>query len=383
MKDLREYFHLRPEVIYLNHGSFGACPKPVFEKYQQWQAELERQPVEFLGRRFPDLMLEARQALATFLNVHHDDLVFVPNATTGINIVARSLRLGQGDEVLTTNLEYGAADRTWEFVCRKRNARLVRSKISLPIESPEEVIDAVWRRVTENTRVLFLSHITAVTALTLPVAELIHLAKDAGVTTVIDGAHAPGQLDLDLDALGADFYTGNCHKWLMAPKGAAFLYARPEVQSLVEPLIVSWGDVSRGESRFVQENEWQGTRDIAAYLSVPAAIQFRRDHDWPTVQDRCYRLAAHARGMLADVTGLAPLCPDNNRWFRQMVAHPLPRCDSQELKRRLYDEHKIEIPINVQNNVSYIRVSVQGYNTAPDVDALSRAISNLLPECRR
>ncbi|MBN1661062.1 MAG: aminotransferase class V-fold PLP-dependent enzyme, partial [Anaerolineae bacterium] len=238
---IRDLFLLQPDVVFLNHGSFGACPRSVFEVYQRWQLELERQPVEFLGRRAPELMRAARQALGSYLGAEADDLVYVPNATTGLNAVARALPLLPGDEVLATDHEYGALDRTWRFVCARRGARYVNQPVPLPVESAEQVVEAIWGGVTERTRVLFLSHITSPTALILPVEALVRRARSAGILTVIDGAHVPGQTPLDLEALGADFYSGNCHKWLCSPKGAGFLYARREVQNLLEPLVVSWG----------------------------------------------------------------------------------------------------------------------------------------------
>jgi len=227
---LRDLFLLRPDVVFLNHGSFGACPQPVFETYQRWQRELERQPVEFLGRRFASLMRTAREALASYVHTAPEDLVYVPNATTGLNVVARSLPLQPGDEVLATDHEYGALNRTWRFVCAKRNATYVNYPLPLPIRSAEQVVETIWAGVTPRTRVLFISQYTSPTALILPVAELVRRARQAGILTVVDGAHMPGQIPLDLTALGADFYAGNLHKWLCAPKGAGFLNARREVQ---------------------------------------------------------------------------------------------------------------------------------------------------------
>lgn len=387
--ELRELFLLRPDVVFLNHGSFGACPRPVFEAYQQWQLELERQPVEFLGRRFGGLLREAREALAAVVGARADDLVYVPNATTGLNAVARSLRLAPGDEVLTTNHEYGALDRTWRFVCARRGATYVNRPLPLPISSADEVIEQLWAGVTERTRVLFLSHITSPTALILPVQELVRRARAVGIITIVDGAHVPGQIPLDLEALGADFYAGNCHKWLNSPKGSAFLYARKEVQPLVEPLVVSWGWQpesstllsldSNGSSPFVLQHEWQGTRDIAAYLSVPAAIEFEAVHDWPRVRQECHELARYARQALGELTGLEQICPDSPEWYAQMATIPLPSCDAEELKRRLYDEYRVEVPIIEWNSRQFIRVSVQGYNTREDVEALVEALAALLP----
>ena len=378
---MRNLFLLRPGVVYLNHGSFGACPRPVFERYQAWQRELETEPVEFLGRRFTELMGDARAALAAFVGAGPDDLVFVPNATTGLNAVARSLPLRPGDEVLATDHEYGALDRTWTFVCEKRGARYVRRPLPLPIRSAEEIVDAVWAGVTGRTRVLFLSHVASTTAIILPVKELIRRARERGVLTVIDGAHAPGQIALDLPTLGADFYAGNCHKWMNAPKGSAFLYARREDQARLEPLVVSWGwrGERPGPSRFVDEHEWQGTRDVAAYLAVPAAIEFMREHDWPGVQRACHGLVAAARDRINALTGRAPLTPAGGGWFAQMATVALPPCDHEALQRRLFAEFGIEVPTFAWNGDSYLRVSIQAYNDEADVDALVHALSLLLP----
>ena len=378
---MRDLFLLRPGVVYLNHGSFGACPRPVFDRYQAWQRELEAEPVEFLGRRFAELMRAARESLAAFVGADPDDLVFVPNATTGLNSVVRSLRLEPGDEVLATDHEYGALDRTWTFICEKRGARYVRRLLPLPIASAEEILDAVWSGVSDRTTVLFLSHVTSTTAVVLPVAELVRRARERGIVTVIDGAHAPGQIPLDLAALGADFYAGNCHKWMNAPKGSAFLYARRAMQPLLEPLVVSWGWRSDrpGPSRFVDEYEWQGTRDIAAYLTVPAAIEFMHEHDWPAVQRACHDLARAGRDRINAVTRLAPLTPAGDGWFGQMATVALPPCDHEALQRRLFDEFTIEIPTFSWNGGSYLRVSIQAYNDVSDVDALVHALSRLLP----
>jgi isopenicillin-N epimerase len=379
---MRDLFQLDPDITFLNHGSFGACPRPVFAEYQRWQRELERQPVEFLGRRFNKLMLEARSALGDFVGAEADDLVYVTNATVGLNVVARSIDLQPGDEVLTTDHEYGALDRTWRFLCRKHGARYIRQPVPVPLTSARDVVEALWSGVTDRTRVLFLSHITSPTAITLPIKPLIDRARERSIVTVVDGAHAPGQIDLNLLELGADFYSGNLHKWLMAPKGSAFLYARKERQRLVEPLVVSWGWEAEkpGPSRFVDEQEWTGTRDIAAFLSVPAAIQFQRDHEWARVKRECHELVRYARRQVSALTGLPPLTPDDEQWFAQMSALPLPLCDVDTLKRRLYDEHRIEIPVIRWNDRCFVRISIQGYNTQAEVEQLVAALSRLLPQ---
>lgn len=380
--DLRDLFLLRADVTFLNHGSFGACPKPVFQEYQRLQLELEREPVDFLhtARTLPARQAAARAELAAFLGASRDDLVFVPNATWGGNVIARSLRLAAGDEVLTTDHEYGAMERTWAFACEKAGARLVRQSLPLPLDDPAAAEEAVWAGVTARTRVLMISHITSSTALVLPVAGLVRRARERGILTFIDGAHAPGQVPVDLAALGADFYTGNCHKWLLSPKGAAFLHVRRECQDLVEPLAVSWGWRAEqpGPSRFVDEHDWTGTRDPSACLAVPAALAFRREHDWEGVMARCRALALEARALLAGELGLPAPCPPSP-WLAQMVALPLPALDPAALGRALRERHRIEVPVTVHAGRPWLRVSLQAYNSLADIELLVAALKVELP----
>ncbi|HEX9374607.1 MAG TPA: aminotransferase class V-fold PLP-dependent enzyme, partial [Roseiflexaceae bacterium] len=325
-------------------------------------------------------LAEARTRLAGYLGAQAGSLVFVPNATYGVNIVARSLGLRPGDEVLATDHEYGAADRAWRFVCARRGARYVNRPIALPAESAAAIVELLWAGVNERTRAIFLSQITSPTALILPVAEICRRARAAGILTVIDGAHAPGQVDLALDALGADFYIGNCHKWMCAPKSAGFLYARPAVQPLLEPLVVSWGWESEtpGESPFIDYFEWRGTHDPSAYLAVPAAIDFQAARDWPAVRSACHALLLDASRRIVELTGLPPISPDAEEWWVQMRTLPLPPCDTAELKRRLWEEHQVEAPIVVWNGRPFIRVSIQCYNGPDDVDRLVEGLANLL-----
>lgn len=383
MSNLRDQFLLRPGIIYLNHGSYGACPRPVFEAYQHYQLELERHPGAFLGRCSSELLPEARRSLAAYVGADSDDVVYVTNATTGINIVARSLALEAGDEVLTSDHEYGAMDRTWQFVCAKRGARYVRQPLPLPVASAEQAVEAIWSGVTARTRVLFLSHITSPTALILPMAELIRRARAAGIITVVDGAHAPGQIPLALAELGVDYYTGNCHKWMLSPKGSGYLYARREMQHLLEPLIVSWGwdgDLAReaGSTHFVDEQQYTGTRDLAAFLAVPAAIEFMEAHDWPGVRAACHALLRETRERVAEMTGLVPITPDGPEWYGQMAGLALPAGDIDELSRRLRDDYHIEVPIVRWNGTQLARVSVQGYNTRDDLETLVCALRDWL-----
>ncbi len=378
MAELRELFLLRKDVVFLNHGSFGACPRPVLAEYGRWQRELEEEPVEFLDRRFDGLLAEARRALAASLGCDPLDLVYVPNATTAMNLVARSLPLGSGDEVLSTDHEYGAVDRMWRYVCAERGAHYVRAEVPVPVRSSEEVVEAVWSRRSSRTRVLSLSHITSPTALLFPVEELVRRAREAGILTVIDGAHAPGQIPLNLETLGADFYAGNCHKWLLSPKGAGFLHARREAQGLLRPLVISWGGErprGPGPSAFLDELEWAGTRDIAPYLAVPAAIRFLKEHDWDRVRARCRELLAEfSRAALR--LGLQPVGEGPEPWPLQMRSFLLPHLDGRALQRELFKRWRIEVPVIPWNGWSLLRVSVQGYTTARDLDVLRAALED-------
>ncbi|KKB11736.1 hypothetical protein VE25_11205 [Devosia geojensis] len=385
--NLARHFLLREDVVFLNHGSFGACPRPVFETYQAWQLELEREPVDFLGRRLNELMRVPREALAAELGAGAGDIVGLTNATTGLNIVAQSLDLKPGDQILTTDHEYSALEKTWAYVCRKTGAEVVVAKIPMPLVNEAQFTDAILAGMTGRTRVLFLSHITSPTALIFPIERAVAEARRRGIWSVIDGAHTPGHLRLDLDALGADFYSGNCHKWLMTPKGSAFLYARPEVQHLLNPLVISHGWTAKskepgasgafGNSPFIDEVEMQGTRDPSAWLSVPSALAFRREHDWDGVAAQCRALAQETAMRLAELTGL-DLLSAPEFCAPQMVAMALPDCDTAEIHRTLFDTYRIEIPVFRWQKTCIARLSVQGYNSRAQMDRLIEALTELL-----
>lgn len=384
MSSLKDYFLLDPNIVFLNHGSYGAAPKPVFEAYQSWQRRLESQPVLFLGRELPDLLRESRIDLGKYLNADADDLVYIPNATHGVNIVAHSLQFKSGEEILTTDHEYGACDYTWDHICEKTGAKYIHHPIPLPVDSHEEIVETFWQGVTARTKVIYLSHITSSTALRLPVEEICRRARDAGILTIIDAAHAPGQIALDLQLLGADILFGNCHKWMLAPKGTAFLYVRREIQNFIDPLIVSWGtkptpDIATG-SRFIDILQWTGTKDPTAALTVPTAIQFMKDHDWENVRGQCHQLLRQAIERICDLTKLTPLYPLDSDFYSQMGIAPLPKSDLVLLKSRLYDEYQVEVPLTQWLDKQFVRISIQGYNTQQDVDALVNALKFLLPQ---
>jgi isopenicillin-N epimerase len=345
--------------------------------------EMERNPVEFLGRRSADLLFQARTALGQALGGRADELVFVPNSTTGVNIVAQSFALQPGDEVLTTNLEYGACDAAWQRVCAQSGAQYRRVEVPLPFDR-EAVAKLLMSAVSSRTKLIYFSHITSTTALILPAAEICAAAREGGIATFIDGAHAPGQIPLDLDAIGADFYVGNCHKWLCAPKGSAFLHARTQHHSMLDATVISWGyaqgtgghsgfDAYLGTSLFERRMQWQGTRDISAWLTVPAALNFQAKHDWLQVQVRCHELAKLALDVLTKRFGTHPIARDDD--WAQMVAIPVAPQDPDLLRKRLYEESHIEVPVTSHGKEVFVRVSVQGYNSLEDIERLLAAVA--------
>jgi isopenicillin-N epimerase len=357
----RELFLLDPGVVYLNHGAFGACPRPVFDVYQDWQRRLEREPVELFERQLENELAGVRAALGGYVGAPADDLALVLNATVGMNAVLRSLPLAAGDEILTTEHEYGAVDLLLAYVAERAGARVVHA--------PGVDADAIWAAATPRTRVLVVSHVTSPTALLLPVEELCRRAREAEVLSVVDGAHGPGQVPLDLERLGADFYAGNCHKWLCAPKGAGFVYARPEQQPLLQPVVVGWG---YDTSPFAVAHDWESTRDPAAYLAVPAAIAFVREHGRG---EECREVLRRGSALLTDA-GFEPLAPEQPL---QMAAFLLPACYPEAVQQRLLDEFRIEVPVRAWNGRHLVRVSVAPYNEPSDLERLADALAQVLP----
>lgn len=382
----RSPFLLDPDVVFLNHGSFGATPAPVFDEYQRLQRDMERQPVEWLQRRTDSLMAEARARLAGYLGCAADDLVYFPNPTTAVNMVAKSLALQPGDEILTTDHEYGAMDRTWKVICNATGAGYVQMHVPMPVTSVDDVVERIWAGVTDRTRVFFISHITSGSALRFPVEQLVARARAAGLITIVDGAHVPGHLPLDVTAVGADIYTGACHKWMCAPKGSSFLYARPDAQHWLRPLVVSWGweAVEPGSSQFVDHHEWQGTRDLSPFLATPAAIDWMATFDWPALQELWHQRTVEALDRVQALTGLPSMYPDDPsfRWFGQMAVAALPDVDPVTLKRRLYDEYRVELPVHRFAGQVVARISTAMYNNESDIDALVDALTVLLEDHR-
>lgn len=381
---------LDPSITFLNHGSFGSCPRPVLDFQHAMQRHIERQPVQFFVRELEELLDRARGELAHFLGAQTEDLVPVPNATAGVNTVLRSLPLQPGDELLVTNHEYNACRNALDFVAERSGARVVAVEIPFPFHAANQVIDAVMSQVTARTRLALLDHVTSQTGMVFPVHRLVSGLAERGVDTLIDGAHAPGMVRLDLQQLGAAYYTGNCHKWLCAPKGAGFLYVRRDRQKLIRPLAISHGANSRRADRslFVIEFGWSGTWDPSAFLSVPEALRFVGSllpGGWTEIMERNRALALAGRNILCRALKIDSPCPDefigsmasvpiHDAFGEQVSSSPLY---TDALQDQLRAEHGIEVPIIPWPAAPkrLLRISAQLYNSLGQYQRLAEALT--------
>jgi isopenicillin-N epimerase len=377
---LKSLFLLRDGITYLNFGAFGACPKPIFERYQQYQLELEQEPVRFITGNGLQYLKQSREALAAFLNCHADDVVYVTNPSYAVNIIAKSFPFEKGDEVLTTNLEYGACDRTWSYYSGKKGAKYVKQKIKFPLQSKEDFIEQFFKGLTSKTKIVFISQITSSTGLRLPVEEICAIAKQKGLLTFVDGAHAPGQIPVDLNALQADFYTGACHKWMLTPKGSSFLYVTKELQSMCDPLLISWGynSAKPSHSQFLDYHQLQGTRDFSAFLTIPTAIDFMKENNWPAVADNCRRITLSNADRFCNLLKATPLTYSNDYFIVQLCSTLIKTKQPEQLHQLLFDKYKIEIPIMVHEDMILLRYSIQGFNTQEDLDVLYHALEDII-----
>ncbi|NDJ18018.1 aminotransferase class V-fold PLP-dependent enzyme [Myxacorys almedinensis] len=388
--DFRQLWLLDSEVTFLNHGSFGACPIPVLEFQQTLRQRLEQQPLLFFSRDFETLLDETRQTLAKFVGSASEDLVFVPNATTGVNAVLRSLPFTPNDELLTTNQEYNACRNALDFVAERTGATVVIADVPYPIASADQVIEPILQAVSSKTRLALLDHITSQTGLVLPIARLVQALTQRGVETLVDGAHAPGMVPLSLHDIGATYYTGNCHKWLCSPKGAAFLYVQRDRQDAIRPLTISHGansprrvgvaPLGEGRSRFQLEFDWMGTDDPTAYLSVAKAIEWMGlllPGGWAELRANNRDKAIAARTLLCDLLQVEPPCPEE--MLGSLATIPLPDGSYTQLQNALWDEFQIEVPIVPYPNPPkrLVRISAQLYNTLDQYAYLGRSLLTL------
>ncbi len=379
----RSLWLLDSHITYLNHGSFGACPLPVLEAQQALRQRLERQPMAFLGRDYEALLDPARAALASFIGVAASDLVFVPNATTGVNAVLRSLPFQPGDQLLTTNHGYNACRNALNFVAERTGAEVVVAEIPFPIAAPEQVIAAVMGCVTDQTRLVLLDHVTSQTGLILPIQELVAKLNALGIDTLIDGAHAPGMIPLNVSELGATYYAGNAHKWLCAPKGAGFLYVQPDRQAQIHPLTISHGLNAnrRDRSRFLLEFDWTGTDDPTPYLCVPTALKVLQEllpGGWPAIMARNHHLVLAARQLLCQTLNLPLPCPD--AMIGTLASLPLPETEDYTLQDQLLTQFQIEVPVFPWPSPPkrLIRISANLYNSLSDYQQLAQALTHFI-----
>ncbi|HQV00838.1 MAG TPA: aminotransferase class V-fold PLP-dependent enzyme, partial [Bacteroidia bacterium] len=372
-------FLINQNITFLNFGSFGACVKPVFNELIRLQTLLEFEPVQFITVNGPRYLAASRKALAQFINCNMDDVVYVPNPSFAVNLVAKNLKLKAGDEILTTNLEYGACDKTWEFYCNEWGAKYVRQPVTLPLTDTQTFVNDFFKGLTPRTRLIFISHITSTTALKFPVDEICAKAKEMGLLTFVDGAHAPGHVAINLGLLKADFYTGACHKWMMTPKGSSFLYADKKLQPMLNPLIVSWGYNSNmaSNSTFMDYHQFNGTRDFSAYLTIPTAITFMQQNNWDEVGMHCHKLVVENATRFCALFETEPLSPLNNNFIGQMCSIPVNTNHPVELQQHLFNAFKIEVPVMCIDGKTYIRYSIQAFNTQSDLDKLYDALATI------
>ena len=385
---------LDPEVVMLNHGSFGACPRVVLEAQQEFRLQMEREPVRFFFREREPLLDAARKALARLLGAAPDDLVFVRNATEGVNAVLRSLRFAQGDELLVTDHAYNACRNVVEYVARASGARVVVAQVPMPIEAEDEAVDALLSAASDRTRLAMIDHVTSPTALVWPIARIVRLLADQGIDTLVDGAHAPGMIPLDIDRIGAAYYTGNCHKWLCCPKGAGFLHIRGDRQEAVRPAIISHGyNTIRAErGRLFEEFDWAGTVDPTPWLCLPAALRFLEGlfGGIGGLMRHNHLLAVEARHILCEALGAQPPCPE--AMLGAMAAVPLWHDDTaganvfrcHPLQDRLLEEFGIEAPVYHWPGPPrlWVRVSAQAYNSVEQYRRLAGALARLRPSIK-
>ena len=387
-------WRLRPDITYLTHGTYGACPEAVLEVQRAWRDRLEAEPIRFLTEGLDELLAEARIAVGAFLHADPEGIAFVPNATTGVSTVLRSLRFEPGDELLANDHEYNATINALRAVAEPAGARVVVAPIPLPVRSEDEVVEAILAAVTPRTRLVLVSHVTSPTALVFPIERIVRALDDRGIDTLVDGAHAPGMVPLDLDALGAAYWTGNGHKWPCAPKGAGVLWVREDRRERIHPLVISHGANERltTRTRFRAEFDWTGTADPTPYLTLPAAIDWMAAQvpgGWPEVMATNHTLALRGRAVIEAALGVTPLAPESMLGSMATIAIPGIETDeaARDLGEALYRDDRIEVPVGgwpvpaarvsveAPPRAALMRISAQRYNEIGDYERLADAVS--------
>jgi isopenicillin-N epimerase len=376
---MKNEFLLNPNITFLNHGSFGAVPKFIMEEWHKIQYLQEEDSVNFIQVLVPKMLKSAREALGKFVGCNGSDLFFTYNPTYAVNTIMRSLKLNAGDEILTTNHEYGAMDRTWNFYCKKSGVNYIRQAITLPVTSKEQILEEFWKGYSAKTKVVFINHYSSSTALIFPVKEIIEKAKSLGLTTILDGAHVPGHIPLNISELDPDYYTGTLHKWMLTPKGSSFLYVKKELQNSLDPLVVSWGyeSVQPGESQFLDYHEYQGTRDFSTFLVTEKAIEYLKKIDWKVRSSNCKQMVYDNYEKFCHLLNTKPICPISEEFLGQMASIPIKTNNIALLKQTLYEKYKIQIPVMPLNDKVYLRYSIHFYNSQEDLDLLYKAILDI------
>ncbi|MBI4552064.1 MAG: aminotransferase class V-fold PLP-dependent enzyme [Candidatus Latescibacteria bacterium] len=385
---LRHALMLDPTVTYLNNGSFGPCPKIVFDVVVESMRRLQSQPFQQFLREIPQAVRASKEKLGAYVGANPDDFAFVMNLTIGMNMVAGGLDFERGDEILTTDQEYGAVNNCWNYLAERQGLTIARVAIPSPPESEDQIVDIVASGITPRTKALLVSHITTTTGLIMPVKRLAQAARERGVLSVIDGAHAPGMIPLNVEDSGADFYIGNCHKWLMAPIGTAFLHARPESQKLLHPTIVGWGltwdalrrVIAADQSDMYRLFEFLGSRDLSPFAGVGAAVDFQRGIGIDRIAGRGRRLARYARTRLLDaIPGVTLLTPWDERLSGSLTAFTMPTLTERDLMAEVWDRFRMQILGRVTENpeVTRCRLSTHYYNTYEDIDRFIEILHEL------
>jgi isopenicillin-N epimerase len=385
----RQRIHCAPGTINLNAGTLSPTPIPVLEAVTALRQQMASNPSDFVWRQTPLLLKPARQRLAEYVRCNAEDLLLLPNITFGLNIVSSSLQIPAGAEILTTDHEYGAMMMCWRRAAERQGCTIRQVTIPYLAEEPARIVDSIAQAITPGkTRVLFFSHVNCTTGLVMPARELCELARRHGLISVIDGAHAPGMIPVDLTSIGADFYAANCHKWMMAPAAAGFLRVAPGVRSLIRPQITSWGyeydpadeskSCSGGGSNWQWSYEFHGTVDRTPQMVLPQALDFRGDLGGDdAVASRTRALVDHARTALSNC-GLSRATPQNPAMSGALVAFHFPACDPVKVRDQFWQKHQIECPITIAAGKHFLRVSCAWFNTRSQLNALSDAVPQVL-----
>lgn len=378
-QDIANLWEIRPGTHYLNHGSFGPPPRPVRQARRKFIDQLDAQPMDFYLRQYEPLLDAARTRLARFLGTSQPNLVFIENATFGMNIVADNFPLSPGDEVLINNHEYGAVHRIWNRACERSNAHLVSVQLPEKIESKGQVVDSLLRGVTDRTRLIVVSHITSATALILPIQDICDEMRRRNIAVCVDGPHAPAQVELKIDSLNCDFYTASCHKWLSASLGSGFLYANPRWHERLQPQLKSWGRLLPAiPEHWTEEFTWSGTRDPSCYLSIPAAIDLMEEIGIDNFRSRSRWLAEYGENRLIDVFGFPTMACRESGWYGSMAHVRLPEGNHESLQKMLWERHQIEVPVFPFEGKDYVRLSCHLYNSREQIDRLVDALRELI-----